>query len=57
VTIISGLRFRFDTGCAWDPDLHRQKYQTPNFLSFFGFAKTIKLFNTQKIKAQAQNHT
>ncbi len=27
------------TGCARDPDLHRQK----NFLSFFGLAKTIQL--------------
>jgi hypothetical protein len=40
-----------------DPDLHRQKYWTPNFLSFFGSEKTIQLLITQKIKAQAQNHT
>jgi hypothetical protein len=45
------------TGCARDPDLHKQKYCTPNFLRFFGFAKTIQLLITQKIKAQAQNHT
>jgi hypothetical protein len=36
------------TGCARDRDLHRQKYQTPNFLGFFGFVKTIKLLITQK---------
>ncbi len=36
------------TGCARDPDLHRQKYRTPNFLSFFGFAKTITQLITQK---------
>ncbi len=38
----------FHTGCARDPDLHRQKYLNPNFLSFFGFAKTIQLLITQK---------
>jgi hypothetical protein len=38
----------FDTGCASDRDLKRKKYQTPDFLGFFGFGKTIKLLITQK---------
>jgi hypothetical protein len=49
---------RNSTGCTKDRDLHRQKYWTPNFLGFFEFVKTIKLFITQKkFKTQAQNHS
>jgi hypothetical protein len=56
--VIRSRFFPSSTRCARDPDLHRQKYWTPNFLSFFGFAKTIQLLITQKkIKAQAQNPT
>ncbi len=36
------------TGCARYCDLNGQKYNTPIFLGFFGFVKTIKMLITQK---------
>jgi hypothetical protein len=39
--------------------LKEKNIDSPDFLGFFGFVKTIKLLITQKkkIKTQAQNHS